>query len=260
MEETKDREFEIRLGDLWTVFKKSWWILLLVGVLVCGCLYGFLRATHVNQYTATATIYINRPSGTLQASQVSISNALIGDYLKLVTMETTLNSVLQSLGFEQADLSNTKLKKMISVSNDEDTRWIEVSVTAEDPDDAVDLVNALAEESVEAFNNDLLGGEKYSKYYNKVNLEEPWRSVVIANPISLTKVFLVGLVACILTYLVFFIIYITDDKINTSEDIEKYLDVSLLGEIPHRHGTGKGKKYYGKKYSTNEIRSKGESA
>ena len=245
MEETKDRnrDTEIDLKDLFVVFARIWWILLAVGIVVCGGLYGILKKTHVNQYTATATIYINRPSGTLQAAQVSISNALVGDYVKLVTMDKTLEVVRATLGITPDALPNNKFQKMIKVSNDSDNRWIELSVTAEDPKDAVDLVDALAKASVYSFNEELLGGEHYSKYYNTVDTDNPENSVRIANPISKSKIILIGLGACLIVYLIFFFLYVMDDKINTPEDVEKYLGLNILGQIPYRHGNRRGKKY-----------------
>ena len=243
MEETKDREVEIRFKDLFVVFARVWWILLIVGIVVCGGLYGILKKTHVNQYTATATVYINRPSGTLQAAQVSISNALVGDYVKLVTMGKTLEVVRATLGITPEALPNATFEKMISVKNSSDNRWIELSVTAEDPKDAVDLVDALAKASVYSFNEELLGGEHYSKYYNTVDTDNPENSVRISNPISKTKILLIGVAACLIVYLIFFFLYVMDDKINTPEDVEKYLGLNILGQIPYRHGSHKGKKY-----------------
>lgn len=254
MEETKEREVEIHLQDLLVVFAKVWWILLLIGIVVCGSVYGFMKVTHVDEYTATATVYINRPSGTLQASQVSISNALVGDYIELVTMGETLETVRNTLGIDAKELPNKKFEKMITVSNSTDTRWIQISVTAEDAQNAVDLANELADQSVHAFNYDLLGGETYSKYYGKVDTTNPINSTKITNPISLTKILLIGIGACLLAYLVFFMLYIMDDKINTPEDIEKYLKLNLLGQIPYRHSN------HGKRYVAEGADKKGEKA
>ena len=97
MEESKNQEVEIQIKDLFVVFSRIWWILLIIGIVVCGGVFTTLKLTRVNQYTATAYVYINRPSGTLQAQQVSISNALVYDYLKLVTMESTLKDVRETV-------------------------------------------------------------------------------------------------------------------------------------------------------------------
>lgn len=254
MEGTKEREVEIHLQDLLVVFVKVWWILLLIGVIVCGGLFGIMKVTYIPEYTATATVYINRPSGTLQASQVSIANALVGDYIELVTMGQTLETVRSSLGIDENDLPNAKFEKMITVDNSNNTRWIRISVTAEDPQDAVDLANELADQSVHTFNYSLLGGENYSRYYGKVDTANPLSSTKITNPISLTKILLVGVVACLLAYLVFFMLYVMDDKIHTPEDIEKYLKLNLLGQIPYRHSN------HGKRYAAEGADKKGEKA
>ena len=46
-----------------------------------------------------------------------------------------------------------------------------------------------------------------------------------------------GIAAALIAYLVFFILYVTDDKINTAEDLDQYLGVNLLGQIPYRHNS-----------------------
>ena len=262
MEETKDREIEIRLKDWFVVFAKIWWILLLVGVVVCGGLYLILKQTHVDQYTATARVYINRPSGTLQAQQVSIANALVNDYVPLVTMDSTLVDVQRAVcdALEEAGedtsgmegLSVSAFRSMINVKSNSENRWVELSVTAEDEMDAVVLADALAKISVGQFNGMLLGGETYSKYYGtlnpaKVNPDKPGSYAPITNPISKTRILLIGFAVCLVVYLVFFFLYVMDDKINKAEDVEKYLGLNLLGEIPYCHSGKKGGEYYAAK-------------
>ena len=106
MEEKKDQKEEIDLKDLLVVFARVWWILLLVGVVVCGGLYGVLKKTHVNKYTARATVYIIRTSGSMQAAQVSISNALVNDFMETVTMGNVLDLVRSDLGISPEALPN----------------------------------------------------------------------------------------------------------------------------------------------------------
>lgn len=262
MEESKNQEVEIQIKDLFVVFSRIWWILLIIGIVVCGGIFTTLKLTRINQYTATAYVYINRPSGTLQAQQVSISNALVYDYLKLVTMESTLKDVretvctqMEAAGEDASALRKlpiTKFKKMIGVKNNADDRWVELSVTTEDEVSSVVLADALARISVNTFNNTLLGGETYSKYSEplnatEVNPDKPGSYAPITNPISKGKILLVGFAVCLIVYLVFFFLYVMDDKINKAEDVEKYLGLNLLGEIPYRHANRKGGEYYAAK-------------
>ena len=251
MEEKKDQKEEIDLKDLLVVFARVWWILLLVGVVVCGGLYGVLKKTHVNKYTARATVYIIRTSGTMQAAQVSISNALVNDFMETVTMGNVLDLVRSDLGISPEALPNKEFIKTINITNKDGSRLIELSVTAKDKQDAVDLVNSLAQNSVQYFNWDLLQ-EEYSQYVNKVDPSQPDSYVELANPISLTKILLIALAVCLVLYLVFFFLYVLDDKINTAEDIEKYLGLNILGQIPYRHD------HKGKKYITETTAAKGD--
>lgn len=250
MEEAKNKEFEIRFRDLVSVFVRCWWILLLVGALVCGGLYGFLRATRVPKYTATAKVYVIRIKGdgeSLDASQVSISNALVDDFKESVTMGDVLTMTREELGMMNS-ISDKTLRSMVKVESAKESRLITISVTAGSMKDAVDLGDSLARNSVRYFNENMVKAD-YSQYVDKLDTGHPESCATVANPISFLKIFLIALVAVILVYLVFFILYVTNDKINSAEDLNKYLEVNLLGQIPHQRtpreksaGTEKGDK------------------
>jgi len=55
---------------------------------------------------------------------------------------------------------------------------------------------------------------------------------------------LIGAAAAVLTYSVFLVIYLLDDKIMTNDDIERYLGLSVLGEIPDSKEAGKNRYGY----------------
>ena len=166
-------------------------------------------------------------------------------------MGNVLDLVRSDLGISPEALPNKEFIKMIDITNKDGSRLIELSVTAKDKQDAVDLVNSLAQNSVQYFNWDLLQ-EEYSQYVNKVDPSQPDSYVELANPISLTKILLISLAVCLVLYLVFFLLYVLDDKINTAEDIEKYLGLNMLGQIPYRHD------HKGKKYITETTAAKGD--
>ena len=232
-EETNGREIEIHLRDFLKVFLRCWWVLLLVGVLVCGGVFGVMKATHVPLYTASAKVYIIRTSGSMQAAQVSISNAIVPDFMETVTMGSVLTTTREQLGMKDS-LTDQQLQRMVRVSNTDGSRLVTLSVTAASAKDAVDLVDSLARNSVEYFNDNLVK-EEYSQYFDKLDTAHPENCAVVSNPISMKKILLVGIIAVLLAYLVFFIIYISDDKINTADDLDQYLGVNLLGQIPYRH-------------------------
>ena len=54
--------------------------------------------------------------------------------------------------------------------------------------------------------------------------------------------FAIGIAAAALVYLVFAAKLIFDDRIDSDEDIEKYLEIAVIGIIPDANATS-GKKY-----------------
>jgi hypothetical protein len=67
-----------------------------------------------------------------------------------------------------------------------------------------------------------------------------------SNTTSLTTYALVGIVAAVLVYGIFFLMFMLDDSVWTDEEIEKYLGVSILGDIPDANSTRKKGYGYGK--------------
>lgn len=229
---------EIRLGDLWAVFKHCWWIMALVAVVVAGGLYIFLNSTHEDEYTATATTYImNKDEDKTSTSTVSISNALVKDFVAIADFESVLESVIYEQG---ASMTPAQFRKMIKVSSQDGSRLVEVSVTAKDPQRAYDLSNSLARQMCEKMNQDMLQGQTYASVPQESILpKKP------SNPVSLLKILLVALVCAVVVYGIYLVMFLLDDKINTPEDIERYLDLSLLGQIPNKQDAGSRKhKYY----------------
>ena len=236
MEEQKNKELEIRFQDLLEVFLHCWWILLLVAVLVFTTLSIYMNATHEDKYTATATVYVMKETDKASTADVSIANTLINDYMELLSMERVLEEVRFELGL---NISIRELSEMIRVQKSENTRFVYVSVTASKPQDAADISNALASVACEYMNQVLLNNEPYSKVAN----ESPVPTKP-SNPVSTLKLMLFGVIAAILVYAVYLVLFLLDDKINGPEDVEKYLELSILGQIPNKHDTGRRKKYY----------------
>ena len=59
----------------------------------------------------------------------------------------------------------------------------------------------------------------------------------------MTTYLLADVIAVILAYSVFLIVFLLDDRIRTEEDIERYLGLSILGNIPN--GNDKKNHLYG---------------
>ena len=118
------------------------------------------------------------------------------------------------------------LSESVSTSNPENTRILEVTVESDSPENAKRIVDALCE----------IGQEKIAEAmgFQQVNLYEYGTlSSKPCNTTSMTTYLLAGVIAAILVYSAFLIVFLLDDRIRTEEDIERYLGLSILGNIPN---------------------------
>ena len=243
-EEIKEREVEIKLGDLWHVFKHCWIAVVAALLVVFVGLYIFLNVTHVPEYTATAKIYVlnlkNPEDGgnnNISSTDITIANHLIKDCQELLLSEdNVLNPVLSAQDLD-AFMDAHDLARMISYKTSSvSDRTLLLTVTTTDQTRSADLANAVAEKVCEYFNQSL-----YNQKILQVtdSAKAPTNE---SNSVSPLKVGLVALVAAILVYAVFFVKFMLDDKINTGEDVERYLGVSVLGIIPNKYDVSRRRK------------------
>ena len=143
------------------------------------------------------------------------------------------------------------LKRMVSVSNPDGTRILQIKINAGTPKSAQNLANAFAE-ATDLYFNELFSGGVTSEGVQAQKVISVWGEATysenISNPISTLKILLVALLAAFGVYAIFFVVFIFDDKINDADDVQKYLGLSLLGEIPNRYEAQKRKDKYSYKY------------
>ena len=231
MESTNTRETEIRFGDLWTVFKRCWILVLVVAILAGAGAFVVMKVMHKDAYTATSTIWAlgsnaSTSGGKTSTSDVSIGTYLINDYKELILTD---NVLMEALNLADSDMSLSALKSNVRVTNNEDTRVMYVSVTAGDRKEAMDIANAISEVFCNRINEKSDEGKTLVSVWDFAK-----ESKNISNPISMILVVLVAIVAAFLIYAIYLILHLMDDKINTTTDVERYLGFNILGVIPNR--------------------------
>lgn len=251
--EEKTKEAELHFSDFWDTLKRCWIVLLATVLVVFFGLYIILSALHVDKYEAEVTIYILRnpndtdPNGSSSnnnlVQSISIANALIDDCKSLmVSRDHVLNPVLK----ETPSLTDTTwkdLKKMIEIENSGEDRILTLSVETTDPEMSAELADKVAKHACAYFN------EEYQQEISRVvdSAEVPDE---ICNPVSKVLVGLIALAVAFIVYIIYFVRYLMDDKINSAEDVERYLGMSTLGMIPNRQDSVRRKTKYGYYYSS----------
>lgn len=151
-------------------------------------------------------------------------------YSIIIKSDTVLQQVIDDLGLS---LSYSDLKGRVTVSAVDDTQVMKITVRSNNPewarqvcDDITAVSPDVILEAVEAGSVKVISQASYSDVPVSPNIK---KNTILGA--------MVGLVLCLGAILLQVIL---DNKINTEEDVAKYLDMTVVGVIPVYEG-GKNK-------------------
>ncbi len=222
--QTDDREIEIDLLDLLSYYKrKIVWIIgaFLIGALVAGLVTQFIITP---KYTASSTMYmVSSSSGSaVDLTDFNIGQSLSSDYAELIKTRPIVEDVIKEL---KLDYEYEDLIKMLNLTVVTDTRILKIDVTSTDPEEAAAIANSLA-----------LKAEK--ELPNLMDTPKPHIAETAIVPQersfpSLTKGTMLGALLCMLIVLgALTVMYLMDDTIKSSEELEKTFGLMPLTVIP----------------------------
>lgn len=236
----------ITLADLWHIFVQRLIIIILAGAIALVASITVTNMSYKPQYESTATLYMLRENEGMSTSSGEANNEftlalkVINDCTYLLKSRTVVEQVIDELGI---DKTYKDMRTMISTSNPSNTRILEVTVTADTPEAAKVIVDRICEVGerciTEAMGFDQVNLYEYGDLEETpANKPNPLMHIVIAAAVAIAVY-----VICVLAFLL-------DDRIRSQEDIERVLGLSILGDIPNLHGSGKnryGYSRYGKR-------------
>lgn len=226
----------VTLRDFWQVFLRSLPVIILATAVAVVGLFVLVKVYFKPDYKSTATLYILRQedseTGGSVSSDFSLALNVVNDCEYLLKSHSVLDQVISNLGL---DMTYNTLYGMIKCNNPDGTRILEVSVVADTPEEAKRIVDSVCQ----------VGTEKITSAmgFRQVN---PYQSGSLAitpdNAVGKRTYVLVAGIAAILTYLVFFIAFLLDDRLETEEDVERVLGLSTLGRIPEMNSSASRRK------------------
>ena len=247
----------ISLGDLKDELLGHIWVILGAALFCVAAFFAFNYFTFTPEYESKATLYIlkqdNKSNDEYTSSDFSLALNVVNDCTYLLRSHKVLDEVITELNL---DIGYDALTKKISTANPDGTRVLEVIVRADSPERAREIVNCVCKVGAEAI-TEAMGFQQVNLYeYGTLNR-------IPSNRTSYKTYVLIGLCAALLTYAVFLIVFLLNDRIRTEEDVHDYLGLSVLGEIPNandkghgRYGSQYGKKkyaYYSSRYETKKA-------
>lgn len=214
------------------IILKRLWIIILLPLVAAGSSAVMSFYVMKPVYEANSTLYVidkNRntdssdSSSDISYNEIYVGGALVKDYTELVKSRTVTSSVIEKLKLE--DITPAQLAGMISVSSKNDTRIIEISVSDNDPKRAMEITNAVCDVFIEKV-GELMQIENVNIVDPAVQPTEPVKPRPMIN---IAIALFAGI--CMAVGIIFLMEYL-DDTIKNNEDVERYLNIPVLANIP----------------------------
>lgn len=228
--ETTNQDIEIDLVDIFYLIKARLAVIILSGILLAtatGLISNFLITP---KYTSTTQLYIlSKTTSITSLADIQLGSQLTQDYMVMVKSRKVINQVIKDLDL---DMEYDQLCGMISVTNPTNTRILEMSCEYTNPIMAKKIVDDLAKVSKTRIAQIMDSQEP-------TIIDKGYASMKQSSPNTKRNAVIGGIIGILLAAGVIIVLYLMDDTIKDSEDVQKYLGLSTLGLIPIESGVEK---------------------
>lgn len=225
----REREEQIEEGgidllEILAVMLDKAWIIILVGVVAAAVAFGYTKFMVTPMYQATTQAYVltKAEDAAVTSGDLSLSSQLLGDCASLLKSRPVTDKVIEEMGLK---MSSTELANAITVTNQENTLILNISVSNSDPYLAKELADKVRE----------VGSEHVTEVMNLKALNTVQEALIPSSPSSpniIKNTVLGGAAGVLLTMGIIFLIFMMNDKIRNQDDVERYLGIGVLGAIP----------------------------
>lgn len=221
-----DQEYEIDLREIFFLLKRKA-LAIIASALVCavaGLLITMFLITP--QYEASAKLIVNsRQDQNMNITNDMINSAknLVDTYSIIIKSDTVLDQVIENLDL---DISYAALSERVNVSAINSTQVMRVALQDPNPEVARQIVSEITEIAPEILKETVEAGSV------KV-VSEARASVNPVSPNKAKNTVLAGMLGLIVSVAVIILKDMFNNTFKSDEDIRKYLDLAVLGVIPH---------------------------
>lgn len=221
----------IDLLEILLALKRRLWIIVLA-VLAGGCLAGvYSQFILTPQYTSSAMVFVLSKETTLTSlADLQIGSQLANDYQVIIKSRPVLQEVIDRL---ELDMNYRMLKGKLTIVNEPDTRILTISATDADPQLAKRIVDQVASTSSDYI------GEIMEMVPPKL-IEDGEVSLVPVSPNKKKNTLIGAMAGGVLVCGLITLGVLLNDTIQSEEDVEKYLELSVLASIPEQEDRQKG--------------------
>lgn len=226
---------EINLVEVFNMFLRKWW-LIVTFMIVCGtATYMYTDVFVQETYETDGSFYINVETQQMQYDEAVTSGKLIANARfalscsEILQSRTFLESVSAQLGALGETYNANRIKSMLDIEILNETEFIKLKVTGNNPDDVYDILNCIMEMAPQKITDTVKGGSA-----SIVDIPYTPKNPVGPNK---TKNTLIGMiVGLIISALMIFLMELFDTHIKTADEIKNKYKLPVLGEIPQLDG------------------------
>ncbi|WP_092993587.1 Wzz/FepE/Etk N-terminal domain-containing protein [Sarcina sp. DSM 11001] len=215
---------EIDLIDLFGYYMSR--LPLLIAAVVIGAMVSGLFTHYFipNRYTAVSRMYMISASSdsVLNLSDLNLGASLSNDYVELMKSRPVVEEVIDTLGLEY---TYEQVLGMIGLSVVNNTRIVKISATSTDPYEAMQISNEMARVSK-------IQLPKVMDAPAPTIVEEAVLPAYKSSPSLSRNVMMGAMLLLVLVLGVLTVLYLMDDTIKTSEDVEREFGIMPLTVIP----------------------------
>jgi capsular polysaccharide biosynthesis protein len=219
----KDYQTEIDLGTLFKMLLSRWYIIVISTILGFGIAFMFACMMLDDEYTArTSMIVLVSNEQQSNEQNFNFSQKLTKTYTELAKSDLVISRVKEELGL---NVSNDRLREMMTISGVQDTPVIKLAVVAKDKVEAKEIANktVLVMQEVSLNFDGFDNIEILDVATTPENPSGPNRLLYVVIGVLLGGIVGVGIV---------FMIELFDKKLKSPLDIERKLGLRLLAIIP----------------------------
>lgn len=228
MEQKLSKEdLEIDIGEILSVLLSKLWLIIFLAVIGGLAMLMYSKFMIAPLYSSSTRVYVLNRQGangeSVTVADLQLSSQITKDYAELITSRTVMEQVDEELGL---NMGASALKGMVSVSTaSADTRIISISVQDTDAYRAQKIAQKVREvASVQIC--EVMNIEAVNVVDEAEVPTAPFSPNVRKNTIY------GGVFGIVIAVALILLNYFLDDTIKGPDDVERYLQLSVLGSIP----------------------------
>ncbi len=238
MENKNNIFYAVSMSDVTFWLMKWKWVVIGITVFFAVIGYVFSNVTYVANCEATASMVINSKSATIQqagtVADATLTRSLIPTYTRILKSEKIAKYVVELFDI---NLTTNSIKDMIEVTTAPESQVVYLNVKHLDPYMAKNIANAIIEVAPDVMMEVVEAGSVNVLDYASLPTEP-------TPPETVQYIVIFAIIGFLLTSVVIVLLNFFMMKVKNADDIERKLNMMVLGEIPHSTATNEREKSY----------------